>query len=123
MGRTGDAEGTPVHLHFEIHPVSLLYLGYDGAVDPTRYLQAWQHAHDLPFPIAAGWAPPVPGGATAPEPGAMLLGMRDISSASGLDPASLRRALRPPSRLMLPLVPTAVRPPAGDLGAQAGPGD
>jgi murein DD-endopeptidase MepM/ murein hydrolase activator NlpD len=121
MGRTGDAEGTPAHLHFEVHPVSLLYLGYDGAVDPTPYLEAWQHARDLPFPIAAGWAPAVPGGATAPEPGAMLLGMRDISSAEGLDPGSLRRALRAPARLVQPLVPTAL-PPAkkagGDLGSQ-----
>ena len=33
---------------------------------------------------------------TAPPPGAMLLSMSDISSASGLDPASLRRALAPP---------------------------
>ena len=54
MGHTGDAEGTPVHLHFEIHPVSLLYLGYDGAVDPTPYLDAWRHQQDLPFPIAGG---------------------------------------------------------------------
>jgi murein DD-endopeptidase MepM/ murein hydrolase activator NlpD len=118
MGRTGDAEGTPAHLHFEVHPVSLLYLGEDGAVDPTAYLRAWQHAQDLPFPIAAGWAPTVPGSANAPEPGAMLLGMRDISSADGLDPASLRRALRPPAHLVQPLVPTPVRPPA-DLGAHA----
>ena len=35
MGNTGDASTTPYHLHFEIHPVSLLYLGYDGAVNPT----------------------------------------------------------------------------------------
>ena len=63
MGNTGDAEGTPYHLHFEVHPVSLLYLGYDGAVDPTPYLDAWKHQQDLPFPVAAGWAPAIPGGA------------------------------------------------------------
>ena len=91
MGNTGDAEGTPYHLHFEVHPVSLLYLGYDGAVDPTPYLDAWSHQRDLPFPIAAGWVPGVPGGASAPEPGAILLGMSDISTADGLAPASLRR--------------------------------
>src|SRR5205807_2435294 len=43
VGNTGDAQGTPFHLHFEIHPVGLLGLGYDGAVDPTSYLNAWQH--------------------------------------------------------------------------------
>jgi murein DD-endopeptidase MepM/ murein hydrolase activator NlpD len=42
VGNTGDAEHTPPHLHFEIHPASLLGLGYDGAVDPTSYLRAWQ---------------------------------------------------------------------------------
>jgi murein DD-endopeptidase MepM/ murein hydrolase activator NlpD len=41
VGTTGDAEGTPPHLHFEIHPATLLGLGYDGAVDPTSYLRAW----------------------------------------------------------------------------------
>ena len=48
VGNTGDARGTPTHLHFEIHPVSMLYLGYDGAVDPTNYLQAWQRLQDVP---------------------------------------------------------------------------
>jgi murein DD-endopeptidase MepM/ murein hydrolase activator NlpD len=117
MGRTGDAEGTPYHLHFEIHPVSLLYLGYDGAVDPTPYLDAWSHQKDLPFPVAAGWAPAIPGGRAAPEPGAILLGMTDISTADGLDPASLERALTPlkPSALMQTLVPT-VPAPTQDLG-------
>jgi hypothetical protein len=117
MGNTGDAEGTPYHLHFEIHPVSFLYLGYDGAVDPSPYLNAWQHQQDLPFPIAGGWVPVIPGGAVAPEPGAILLGVNDISTADGLDPASLRRAMTPlkPSQLMQTLVPTAVAP-KGDLG-------
>jgi murein DD-endopeptidase MepM/ murein hydrolase activator NlpD len=117
MGNTGDAEGTPVHLHFEVHPVSFLYLGYDGAVDPTAYLDAWQHQKDLPFPVAAGWAPAVPGGPSAPEPGAILLGMTDISSADGLDPRSLEQALTPvkASALMQTIVPTVVVP-KGDLG-------
>jgi murein DD-endopeptidase MepM/ murein hydrolase activator NlpD len=117
MGNTGDAEGTPVHLHFEVHPVSLLYLGYDGAVDPTPYLDAWKHQKDLPFPVASGWAPYVTGGSSTPEPGAILLGMTDISAADGLDPASLERALTPlkASALMQTLVPT-VPAPTGDLG-------
>jgi murein DD-endopeptidase MepM/ murein hydrolase activator NlpD len=117
MGRTGDAEGTPYHLHFEVHPVSLLYLGYDGAVDPTPYLDAWSHQRDLPFPVVSGWAPAIPGGPAAPEPGAILLGMSDISTADGLDPASLQRALTPlkPSALMQTLVPTQLAPTT-DLG-------
>jgi hypothetical protein len=48
VGDTGDAFGTPFHLHFEIHPRSLLPLRYDGAVDPTSYLDHWgrlSHAH------------------------------------------------------------------------------
>lgn len=42
VGNTGDAITTPHHLHFEIHPVGLLRLGYDGAVDPTTYLNTWK---------------------------------------------------------------------------------
>jgi murein DD-endopeptidase MepM/ murein hydrolase activator NlpD len=95
MGNTGDAEHTPYHLHFEIHPVSLLYRGYDGgAVAPYPYLTAWKRLTDLPFTAVAGWAPPLSDSSRAPKPGAILLQSRDISSASGLDPGSLRRALR-----------------------------
>src|SRR5206468_3725874 len=86
MGDTGDAEGTPAHLHFEVHPVSLLYLGYDGAVDPTPYLDAWSHQQDLAFPGGVGWAPLVLGPGM-PEPGAILPGMTDITTADGVDPA------------------------------------
>ncbi|HEX6761383.1 MAG TPA: M23 family metallopeptidase [Gaiellaceae bacterium] len=115
MGHTGDAEGTPVHLHFEVHPVSLLYLGYDGAVDPTPYLDAWRHQQDLPFPIAGGWTPAVPGG-SAPEPGAILLHMSDISTANGLDPSSLRRALAAPKTSTLLRALPSVVAPTHDLG-------
>ena len=45
VGNTGDAFTTLPHLHFEVHPNSLLYLGYDGAVDPTSYLRAWPQLH------------------------------------------------------------------------------
>ncbi len=91
VGNTGDARGTPTHLHFEIHPVSMLYLGYDGAVDPTNYLQAWQRLQDVPIEGVVGWAPPL--GGAAPKAGAILLQSSDISTASGLDPGSLRRAV------------------------------
>jgi murein DD-endopeptidase MepM/ murein hydrolase activator NlpD len=98
VGNTGDAQGTPYHLHFEIHPVSLLPFGYDGAVDPTSYLDAWRHLEDVRFSAATGWLPASQRGIIAPQPGAILLQMSDISSASGLDPASLQRALAPPAR-------------------------
>ena len=42
VGNTGDAAGTPPHLHFEVHPASLLSYGYDGAVDPFPYVSAWR---------------------------------------------------------------------------------
>jgi murein DD-endopeptidase MepM/ murein hydrolase activator NlpD len=53
VGNSGDAEPTAPHLHFEIHPASLLGLGYDGAVDPTSYLRSWR---TLTRPAAAGVA-------------------------------------------------------------------
>jgi murein DD-endopeptidase MepM/ murein hydrolase activator NlpD len=96
VGDTGDAEGTPYHLHFEIHPVSLLFLGYDGVVDPTPYLDAWRHLRDISFPAGTAWAPSIAPQSNAPEPGAILLQSSDISTASGLDPGSLVRALAGP---------------------------
>ncbi len=117
MGNTGDAEGGPYHLHFEIHPVGFLFKGYDGAVDPTRYLNGWKHEQSLPFPIPGGWVPAIPGGRLPPEPGAILLGMRDISSADGLDPRSLRRALAPIARSALAQTLIATAPSPADLGA------
>jgi murein DD-endopeptidase MepM/ murein hydrolase activator NlpD len=96
MGNTGDAQSTPYHLHFEIHPVALLPLGYDGVVRAYPYLIAWRRLEDVSFAAGRGWAPPVPLSATAPRPGAFLLGSSDISSASGLEPGSLERALVAP---------------------------
>ena len=98
VGNTGDAQGTPYHLHFEIHPVSLLARGYDGVVDPTAYLDAWRRVQDVRFAGAGGWLPSVQGGAVAPQAGAILLQVSDISSADGLDPSSLLRALAPIAR-------------------------
>ena len=96
LGNTGDAQTTPYHLHFEIHPVGLLPLGYDGVVNAFPYLSAWRRLQDVTFAAGRGWAPPVPSNATAPRPAAILLGSVDISSASGLDPGSLDRALTAP---------------------------
>ncbi len=82
VGNTGDAEGTPTHLHFEIHPVELLWKGYDGVVDPYPYLLAWRKQTDLAIGVS-GWTPP---GGTAPAPPSVLLEADDISTMSGLDP-------------------------------------
>jgi murein DD-endopeptidase MepM/ murein hydrolase activator NlpD len=98
MGNSGDAETTPYHLHFEIHPVGLLYLGYDGVVTPYPYLMAWKRLEDVDFAKVAGWAPPISPTSTAPKPGAILLSSSDISTADGLDPGSLERALERANR-------------------------
>ena len=98
MGNTGDASTTPYHLHFEIHPVGLLYLGYDGAVRPYPYLMAWKHLEDVDFAGVAGWAPPISPTSSAPKPGAILLSQTDISTADGLDPGSLERTLKQAAR-------------------------
>ncbi len=93
VGNTGDAAGTPTHLHFEVHPASLLFMGYDGAVNPTSYLTAWQHLQDVRFQNVAGWVPAAAVSDPAPKPAAILLQVSDISAASGLDPGSLQRAI------------------------------
>jgi hypothetical protein len=46
VGSTGDAEQTPPHCHFEVHP------GDGKAVDPYRFLRAWESRRD---PRAAAW--------------------------------------------------------------------
>ena len=71
-------------------------MGYDGVVNSFPYLSAWRRLQDVSFAAGRGWAPPVPATATAPRPAAVLLGSTDISSASGLEPGSLERALTAP---------------------------
>ena len=91
VGATGDAVGTPPHLHFEIHPAALLGLGYDGVVNPFEYLAAWRRLADASFDafqVEPGEAPP---------PGAILLQAEDISTVSGLDPEALSRVLTTPA--------------------------
>jgi murein DD-endopeptidase MepM/ murein hydrolase activator NlpD len=125
MGNSGDAQGTPYHLHFEIHPVQMLYMGYDGVIAPYPLLVAWKRLEDIQFPDGTGWAPPAPAGAQAPKPGAIVLQVTDISVASGLRPGSLARAFVAPvssegdGALIRAFTPPAV--PTGGLlqGAQA----
>jgi murein DD-endopeptidase MepM/ murein hydrolase activator NlpD len=89
VGTTGDAVGTPPHLHFEIHPRNLLWLGYDGVINPFPYLSAWRRLADLGF---GAWTPP-PG--EAPPPGAVLLQADDISALSALGDETLASMLAP----------------------------
>lgn len=65
VGNSGDAFTTSPHVHFEIHPRSLLRLGYNGAVDPTTYLNHWRHVvpSALPRPVH----PPYPPGRVRQE--------------------------------------------------------
>ena len=93
VGNSGDAETTPPHLHFEIHPVDLLALGYDGVINPYEWLLAVRRLEDVRFIAGAGWAPTAGQRSTAPNPGAYLVSSSDISTASGLEPGSLRRAM------------------------------
>jgi murein DD-endopeptidase MepM/ murein hydrolase activator NlpD len=60
VGNTGDAEPTPPHLHFEIHP------GGEAApaVDPFAILTAWQRRQDVP---SDSWLAD-----TAPRPGTLV---------------------------------------------------
>ena len=71
VGNTGDAERTPAHLHFEIHPAALAAVGYAGAVNPSPMLAAWQRGSDAVQVVAA---PPAPARLTvAARPAAYLL--------------------------------------------------
>src|SRR5439155_18864268 len=46
-------------VHFEVHPRQLLRLHYNGAVDPTSYLDHWQHLSHIhaPRPVHPGFPP------------------------------------------------------------------
>lgn len=118
VGNTGDAFTTMPHLHFEVHPRSLLHLHYDGAVDPTRYLQAWPRPGklDAPAPVhprlprAAGWRHEA------------AVNFRELLAARGLDRTG--RAVHaaapvgPPVRAPDPIVAAPGEPAArGSVGA------
>ena len=63
VGDSGDAAGTPAHLHFEMHPPELRHLGYDGVVNPYPYLVAWKAGRGADAQQSFdGWVFPVGGG-------------------------------------------------------------
>jgi len=63
-GNTGDAEPTPPHVHFEIHPGGEA----EDAIDPHAILLAWQAHRD----VAPGAWLTRHGGDTAQRPGALV---------------------------------------------------
>jgi murein DD-endopeptidase MepM/ murein hydrolase activator NlpD len=94
VGNSGDADGGVTHLHFEIHPVELLHMGYDGAVAPYPFLVAWRRADDVSFASGRRYVPSAGGEPVAlARAGAVLLQASDISTRSGLVPGALKRAL------------------------------
>jgi murein DD-endopeptidase MepM/ murein hydrolase activator NlpD len=100
VGNTGDAFTTLPHLHFEIHPRSLLRLQYDGAVDPTSYLNSWPRPGKLhaPRPVhprlprAADWRHEA------------TVNFRELLAARGLHRLSGKAPIVPLRALPLPLV-------------------
>jgi len=98
VGASGDAVGTPPHLHFETHPRELLDLGYDGVVNPFPFLSAWQRAVDAEISFAETVPTfEVARDFLAPLAAAVPLGFVDISLVSGLDSAALERVLSFPT--------------------------
>jgi murein DD-endopeptidase MepM/ murein hydrolase activator NlpD len=62
VGNTGDAEPTPPHVHFEVHP------GDRRAIDPHTVLTAWQARGEVP---SGGWLARY-GSDTEERPGALV---------------------------------------------------
>ena len=96
IGNTGDAFTTPPHLHFEIHPHQLLRLKYNGAVNPTPYLDKWQHLSRPRAPEPAH--PPFPHGAVRAE---ARFVWRELLAARGLISHAPRASERPHVRVPL----------------------
>jgi murein DD-endopeptidase MepM/ murein hydrolase activator NlpD len=86
MGDTGDAKGTPFHLHFEIHPDAA------WAVPPIAYVTAWESATPGvgSAQVSTALTPATP---PATAEGAVLDQQSDISSVDGLDDAALAQAV------------------------------
>jgi hypothetical protein len=108
IGNTGDAFTTPHHLHFEIHPVKLLHMGYAGAVDPTTYLDHWRHVEHLTVLAPVG----LPAGAASHGEGAVS-DYRQLLAVRGIHPAHAAAEIAPIANRPLP---AAVAVAAGTSG-------
>ena len=69
VGNTGDAEETPPHVHFEVHPGGIA----KEAVDPYPILRSWQADEDVP---PGAWLQRL--GADATERPGALVAIRDF---------------------------------------------
>jgi murein DD-endopeptidase MepM/ murein hydrolase activator NlpD len=90
VGNSGDAFTTPPHLHFEIHPHQLLRLRYNGAVNPTPYVDGWRRLAKAKPPSPAH--PPFPKGAMRSEARYIW---RELLAARGLIVKPPKRSERP----------------------------
>jgi len=118
VGNTGDAFTTLPHLHFEIHPRQLLRLHYDGAVNPTRYLQSWPRPGKLHAPRPVH--PRLPRAAKWRHEAAV--NFRELLAARGLvrrGGSSGSFALRPPVRAPDPMVAASAPPPSTSASSGA----
>ena len=91
------AQGTPYHLHFEIHPVELLSMGYDGVISPYAWLEAVRRLQDVRFSNSGAWVPGrrVQGRIFAPQPGRSCFRCRTSPRRRadlGLPPGGPRRS-------------------------------
>ncbi len=103
VGNSGDAFTTPPHVHFEIHPHQLLRLDYNGAVDPTSYIDGWRHLAkpNAPLPVH----PPFPAGPVRREASYIW---RELLAARGLIDKSPKPSERP-----------RIAVPHGDVGSSS----
>jgi hypothetical protein len=104
VGNTGDAFTTSPHLHFEIHPHQLLPLDYNGAVDPTSYLDGWRHLAVARAPKPAH--PSFPLGVVRKE---ARFVWRELLAARGLIPRAPKLSERPHVRVPRPDIPVNER--------------
>jgi len=95
IGNSGDAFTTPPHLHFEIHPHQLLRLDYNGAVNPTSYLEGWRRLTKAKAPLPVH--PPFPPGLVRREASYIW---RELLAARGLTQEAPKPSERP--RIALP---------------------
>ena len=90
IGNSGDAFTTPPHLHFEIHPHQLLKLDYNGAVNPTPYIDGWRHLTKPKAPLPVH--PPFPAGPVRREASYIW---RELLAARGLTDKAPKPSERP----------------------------